>query len=275
MMNALLMEGQALSARRRGILDYVMEQGAVPVGELLKRFSLSRASINRDLLALSAQGMVRRIGANITALPSASEPGSVMYRARQAVAQKQAIATLAASMISPGDTVALDDSTTARFMATSLSGIAPLTVVTNSLGLGMRLGPCETVGLIGLGGHYSPTFDAFVGMVCEQSVVSMRIDMAFVSAAAIHGLTVYHQDEEIIRAKRALMAMADCRVLLADSRKFGISAMSRMGMLAEFDVVITDEGLDPDCARMLRDAGVMLKIAPVSYPVPQAGLTVG
>ncbi|MBF0859761.1 DeoR/GlpR transcriptional regulator [Gluconobacter sp. LMG 31484] len=273
-MNAMLMEGQALSGRRRGILDYVMEQGAVPVGELLKRFSLSRTSINRDLLALSAQGLIRRNGANITALPSVSAPGSILYRSRQEVAQKQAIAKLAASMVSPGDTVALDDSTTALCMAESLSEIAPLTVVTNSLGLGMRLGSCETVSVIGLGGNYSPTFDAFAGMVCEQSVRAMRIDMAFVSAAAVHGLTAYHQVEEIVRAKRALMDTADCRVLLVDSRKFDTSAMSRLAMLSEFDVVITDDGIDPDYAEMLRDAGVTLRIASVSPSVSDDSFTV-
>ncbi|MBS1103136.1 DeoR/GlpR transcriptional regulator [Gluconobacter sp. Dm-62] len=267
-MNAVLVEGQALSGRRRGILDYVTEQGAVPVSDLLKRFSLSRASINRDLLALSAQGLIRRIGTNITALPSVSAPGSVMYRTRQAVAEKRAIARLAAFMVSPGDTVALDDSTTVRAMAESLSAISPLTVVTNSLGLATRLGPSETVTLIGLGGHYTPTFEAFAGMICEESVMSMRIDLAFVSAAAIHDLTAYHQVEEIIRAKRALLAVADCRVLLADSRKFGISAMNRLSTLSEFDVVVTDDGIDPVCAEQLRDAGVSLKIAPVSRPDP-------
>ncbi|KXU99690.1 DeoR family transcriptional regulator [Gluconobacter potus] len=273
-MNAVLVEGQVLSGRRRGILDYVTERGVVPVGDLLERFSLSRASINRDLLALSAQGLLRRIGPDITALPSASSSGSVVYRARQAVAQKQAIAALAASLISPGDTVALDDSTTVQAMADSLSAITPLTVVTNSLGLGTRLGACETLGLIGLGGRYSPTFEAFVGMVCEQSVMSMRIDLAFVSAAAVHGLTAYHQVEEVIRAKQALMAVADSRVLLVDSGKFGNSAMSRLASLSGFDVVITDDGIDPAYAAMLRDAGVTLKIAAVSLPVESA-LTAG
>ena len=273
MMNALLTEGQALSGRRRGILDYVTEHGVVPVADLLKRFSLSRASINRDLLVLCAQGLVRRVGADITALPNISAAGSVMYRRGQAVAEKQAIATLAASMVSQGDTIALDDSTTAGAMADRLSDIAGLTVVTNSRGLVSRLGPCETVGLIGLGGRYSPTFDAFVGRICEQAVRSMRINTAFVSAAAVSGMAVYHQVEDIIQAKRALMDVADCRVLLADSRKFDTSAMNRLALLSEFDVVITDDGIDPARAGLLRDAGIALKIADV--PRPGSGVTPG
>ena len=271
MMSALLTEGQALSGRRRGILAYVTEHGVVPVADLLKRFSLSRASINRDLLVLCAQGLVRRIGTDITTLPNIGASASVVYRRAQAVAEKQAIATLAASMVSQGDTVALDDSTTAGAMADTLCEIAQLTVVTNSLGLVSRLGPCETVGLIGLGGRYSPTFDAFVGRICEQAVMSMRINMAFVSAAAISGVTAYHQVEDIIQAKRALMDVADCRVLLADSRKFDTVAMNRLALLSEFDVVITDDGIDPARAGLLRDAGIALKIADV--PRPGSGVT--
>lgn len=174
-------------------------------------------------------------------------------------------------MVGQGDTVGLDDSTTAWAMTDRLCEIAQLTVVTNSLGIVSRLAPCETVGLIGLGGRYSPTFDAFVGRICEQAVMSMRINMAFVSAAAISGVTAYHQVEDIIQAKRALMGVADCRVLLADSRKFDTVAMNRLALLSEFDVVITDDGIDPARAGLLRDAGIALKIADV--PRPGSGVT--
>ncbi|GBR68599.1 DeoR/GlpR family DNA-binding transcription regulator [Gluconobacter kanchanaburiensis] len=267
--------GQSLSGRCRGILDFVMERGAVPVEELVKTFSLSQASVNRDLMALSVQGLIRRTGKKITALPGLGVAASVTYRSRQAVARKTAIAALATSLISPGETLAFDDSTTARCVGTSLTDIAPLAIVTNSLGLGLHLGQSETITFVGLGGHYLPAFDAFVGMICEQAIHSMRIDTAFVSAAAIDGLTAFHQSEDVTRVKRALMETADRRVLLVDSGKFGRTAMCRFATLAEFDVVITDDGLDPQLADLLRDAGVPLWLAPVAPATDHTGAIVG
>ncbi|EHH67435.1 DeoR/GlpR family DNA-binding transcription regulator [Gluconobacter morbifer] len=264
-MSGVLSAPRGVSGRRRAILDYVTMQGPVSVAALGERFVVNRISLSRDLQMLVAQGLLRKVGNAVTAWPSGVSAGSVMYRLDQAVRQKAAIAGMAASMIRPGDTVALDDSTTVRFLADHLEELGSLTVITNSLGLGMMAGRLQDVTLIGLGGHYSTAFDAFAGVLCERSLATLRIDTLFMSAGAIHGTAAYHQDEDLIKIKTAMMRQADWRVLMVDSRKFGISVLNRLADLSEFDVVITDDGISPEQVERLASAGVALRIATVSH----------
>ena len=60
--------------------------------------------------------------------------------------------------------------------------------------------------------------------------------------------------------ERALMGVADKRVLLVDSSKFGVTALIRLAELSEFDVVLTDSGIAPTEAETLRQNGVNLRI---------------
>ena len=91
------------------------------------------------------------------------------------------------------------------------------------------------------------------------------------STSAVHGLSAYHQDGDLIKAKSALMNMADRRVLMVDSRKFGISALNHLANLTDFDAVITDSGLSGETADRMMGAGVKLHIADIpSAEIPMA-----
>lgn len=262
----LLPGSRGLSTRRQAVLDYVTEQGCVLIQDLLSHFVMTRAAMNRDLHALATQGLIRKVGESVTTLSNAVAASSITHRARQAVQEKLGITAIAAGLIEEGDTIALDDSTTSRFLSERLSSIGQLTVVTNSLGISTKVGRSRDISLIALGGHYNPTFDAFLGVLCERSVTSLRINTLFMSTSAIHGLSAYHQDEDLIKAKSALMNMADRRVLMVDSRKFGLSALNHLANLSDFDTVITDSGLAEDVANRLVKAGINLHIAEMQAP---------
>ncbi|MBS0993559.1 DeoR/GlpR transcriptional regulator [Gluconobacter cerinus] len=271
MMPDILHGSRALSARRQAVLDYVTAHGCVLIQDLLVQFTMTRAAMNRDLHALATQGLIRKVGESVTTLSNAVAASSIMLRARQAVQEKLGITAIAAGLIEEGDTIALDDSTTSRFLSERLTAIGQLTVVTNSLGISTKIGRSRDISLIALGGRYNPTFDAFLGVLCERSVTSLRINTLFMSTSAIHGLSAYHQDEDLIKAKSALMNMADRRVLMVDSRKFGISALNHLANLTDFDAVITDSGLSGEIADRMMGAGVKLHIADIpSAEIPMA-----
>ncbi|AQU88695.1 DeoR family transcriptional regulator [Komagataeibacter nataicola] len=261
-MNMLhLAETGAVATRRRAMVDYVMNRGNVEIDELVTRFATSRMTIHRDLQALSAQGLLRRVHGGVTALPNGIAESSMLYRRRRAMREKKAMAAMAASMIVPGDVIALDDSTTACCMVDHLATMGGVTVVTNSLGIASTLAGMPSISLMALGGRYHPIFDAFFGLMCEQAIGALRVNTLFMSVSAVHGVNAYHQEQEIVKAKHALMRSADRRVLMADSTKFGSNALNRLADLSEFDVVITDDGLDPAIRDSLLDHGVTLQMA--------------
>jgi len=243
------------------MLDAVAEAGSVQVDELAARFAISRMTVHRDLDELAEQGLVRKVHGGATTRASSLVETSVLHRAHLCTPEKQAVAHAAASLIEPGQAIIIDDSTTVATLLPYLPALRPLTVITNSLGVVQALCAVHGINVICLGGNYIPTFNAFFGLVCEQAIGSLRANTLFMSTSTVFGLSAYHQEQDVVKTKRALMGVVDKRILMVDSRKFGMTALNRLAGLSEFDLVLTDEGLDMAARNDLRAAGVKLRVA--------------
>ena len=132
----------------------------------------------------------------------------------------------------------IDDSTTANFLAPMLAKVTPLTVITNSLALASQLTDAPEITLVSLGGEYHPTYNAFIGHVCERALAGLRVNTLICSASAVSGTTALIQDAQVVRIKQAMMAAAARKILLVDSTKFGKVALHLFADLTAFDLVI-------------------------------------
>ena len=251
------------AGRRKALLDYLLPVGAAQVDELADRFGVSRMTVHRDLKILEEQGIVRRVHGGVTVRSSNLADSTILYRSRLADAEKDALARAAVELVEPGQAIILDDSTTAAHVAAQIVSRKPLTVITNGLSIIDMLKDAHGIETIGLGGHYNPRFNAFFGYFCEQAIGSLRANILFMSTSTVLGTTAYHQQEEVVKIKRALMNAAERRVLLIDSSKFGKTALIRLAPLSEFDEVITDSGIRPEDAEVLRKANVHLRVVDV------------
>lgn len=144
----------------------------------------------------------------------------------------------------------------------------PLTVLTNSMGIATQLAGARDISLICLGGKYHPRFDAFLGILCEQGTKSLRANTLFMSVSAVRDLGAYHQEQEIVKCKMALMEIVDRRILMIDSQKFDVTALNRLANLSDFDVVITDSGVSENQKNRMLDAGINLHVAPLGDMAP-------
>jgi DeoR/GlpR family transcriptional regulator of sugar metabolism len=248
------------TGRRKALLDYLLPAGSAQVEELADHFGVSRMTVHRDLRLLEEQGIVRRVHGGVTVRSSSLADSTILYRARLADAEKDALARAAAELVEPGQAIILDDSTTVGHLAAHLVDCKPLTVITSSLTIIDTLKDAPGIETICLGGHYNARFNAFFGYLCEQAVGSLRANTLFMSTSTILGLIAFHQQEEVVKTKRALMEAADRKILLIDSTKFGKTSLIKLAMLTEFDLVITDSGLAPSDADALLKDGVKLSI---------------
>lgn len=71
---------------------------------------------------------------------------------------------------------------------------------------------------------------------------------------------------QVVRVKQAMMAAAMRRNQLLDHSKFGKVALHVLGALGEFDAMLVDDGLDPDLARRMTEAGVPLQLVRTDRP---------
>lgn len=249
-----------VDGRRQVILDLLMESGSATVDELSAHFDVSRMTIHRDLDQLEQEGLLRKVRGGASMQASGQFESDFRYRQRLAGPEKQRIAAAAASLVEPGQTVVIDDSSTAGGVAAHLMDLRPLTVITNNLGVIQQLAGAAGITLIALGGQYSKKFHGFFGLLADEALRSLRADIAFVSTSSIHGVRAYHQDQEVVQTKRLMLAAAERRYLLVDHGKFGRPALHFFTALDGFDAVLTGQEPEEAIGRVFDEAGIRLTI---------------
>ncbi|MGW2330073.1 DeoR/GlpR family DNA-binding transcription regulator [Streptomyces sp. NPDC001700] len=231
-------------ARRQAITEHVLAHSTATAAELADLTGVSLMTVHRDLDELARLGVLRKFRGGVSALPSSVFESSLAYRMGAHRAEKEAVAATAAELVEPGMSVMLDDSTTALALARLLLESAPLTVVTNARRVIEVFAGVPRIRLIGLGGEYSHTHDSFLGVPCAEAIGALSVDLALVSTSAMDATTTYHQEQDVVLVKRAMLAAAARTVLLMDASKTRRTALHRLRPLADFDHLVVDGGAD-------------------------------
>lgn len=221
--------------------------------ELAKIFDVSVMTIYRDLDTMSEQGWLRKTRGGATVQRSALFELNVRARLEENRTLKTAIGMAAATLISHGDAVILDDSTSALAMVEPIKEIGPITLVTNFRKIIDATVDHADIDLMALGGRYHPSYDSFFGPTTVDSLTNLYADLAFVSASAVNGDQCLHPVPEAIAVKKAMLAAATTKVLLLDHSKFDKRALHRFASLGDFDVIVVDADTDEDHLNMLRE----------------------
>ena len=246
--------------RRSEIIRILMESGSAQIKDLATMLGVSLMTIHRDLNDLHDQGLVRRIRGAVSAEKSMLFESSYLYRARQHVEEKRRLARAAAAHIEPGNAIVWDDSSTTFHVCDFIEQMTPVTVITNALPVMERLRDMQDVELIGLGGKYHRVYNGFFGMACERAIRSYHVDVALLSTTTVQGMSLFTQDEQVVRAKQAMMEIARKKILLVDESKFHFSALNYVAELSNFDVVLVSHSVDKAVVERMNEAGVKLEL---------------
>lgn len=260
------------------ILEQVNLNGGAKVSELVDLLGVSDMTVRRDISVLDRRGLVSRVHGGATAVGrrSTEEPGFAAKSALQ-TAEKTGIAQLAATLVKPGDSVALSAGTTTYQIAQELRSVADLTVVTNSVPVAESLHRVArgdlTVVLIG--GVRTPS-DALVGPVAVAALRTLNVDWLFLGVHGFEeraGLTTPNLVEA--ETNRALIHSARRVVVTADSTKWGVVGLSSIASLNEVHYLVTDDGLGPEAGRVVQSHVGKLMIAQVGASAAVEGDVAG
>jgi DeoR/GlpR family transcriptional regulator of sugar metabolism len=250
--------------RRRLISERIRSRGVVSVAEMAASLGTTEITLRRDLRAMAKEGLlVRTHGGAVLPAALGHEP-SYSEKARQAGAEKAAIARLAVTMIRPGDSILLGPGTTTLALARLLVNSPELTVVTNSLLVAQVLMDAPHVEVILTGGTLRRSIHAVVGPATEETVRSLRASQAFISGngfTAERGLST--PSPLVAATDRAFAAAAQQVVVLADYTKIGEDTMCQTVPLARVHVLITDSRARSADLDAVRAAGVDVRVAEV------------
>lgn len=248
--------------RQAAITEMVMAAGSVRIEELADTFGVSLMTVHRDLDALAASGLLRKSRGMATALASTLSESPTEYRERLNPSEKAALAAVAISMIEPGQSVILDDSTTGLHLAGLLGERQPLTVITNFQPLMDTVVRQPDLTLLALGGQYYPWCRAYMGSVTLGALRNIRADIFFMSTSAVTDGICFHQHHDTVLVKRAMFESARTRVAYVDHTKFERRALHALVPLNAFDTVIVDAQTPREHIQALQREGTNVVVAP-------------
>ena len=231
--------------RREQIALMLRDEKRVSVSALAATYDVSEETIRRDLEKLESMGLARRTYGG--ALYNEDERKETPYdvRKRSDVKAKYAIAKLAAGLISDGEYIMLDESSTSFYIACQLKKRKNLTVITNSMEIVSELSELNSWTVMCTGGVKRKNAPSFAGHQAENMVRAYHADKAIISCSCLDvdvGFTDRHEDTALI--KMAMMASAKQVILAVDSGKFDKVAFASIGRLDQVRYIVTDK--EPD-----------------------------
>jgi DeoR/GlpR family transcriptional regulator of sugar metabolism len=245
------------------ILEDLEQAGSLSVTELAEKYEVSRETIRRDLLRLESDGLLRRMhGGAVRSSNRIDLEIPFTLREKRFAAQKFQIGREAAKLIQDGDTVIIDDSSTALQVAKSISQKVRVTVLTNSFSVANHFIRRNNVRTIFLGGDVRERSYSCVGPSTAQFVRSYRVDVLILGCEGISiedGLTDSYDVE--VELKTTMIAAASKTVVVVDSNKFGKAYFAKVAPIQVASVIVTDSGLPDEIRTELTRSGVTVIIA--------------
>lgn len=231
--------------RKFKIAEVVGKNGGVKTSDLSNMFSVSEMTILRDLDMLEQQGVLKRVYGGAVNLKNPIKELSVILRKQINAKEKNIIAEKAAKLISDGESIFLDSSTTAFALSKKLGLKTGLTVITNGLELINELKNNSNINLFCPGGELQLSTMSFIGTSAEDYLKEHYVDKAFVSASGVSlqsGITVENAVQAAI--KKIMFKNSLSRVILVDSSKFDVVRLSKVCKLEDINAIVTDRKPD-------------------------------
>ena len=265
------MSKQTRTARIQRILELLETRDEVHVSELASEFSVSAVTVRHDLTEIASQGLASRVRGGVRAIHRRQSELAFDVRLRLQSPEKRAIAKAAAAMVGDGESVALDSSTTAYYLALELRKKRELVVVTNGLLIAVALADSPGVNVLVTGGMFRLPAMSVVGDPAGDVLRGTRIDTGFLGARGIsidRGLLDLNPEE--VQIKREMVAACERVVGVFDKTKWQRSALLSFAAPEVVDAIVTDSGAPAEFVEEWRERGVEVTTVEPEDPRQQA-----
>lgn len=250
-----------LEERRDAILSMLERDEVVRITDLSKHFHVSPATIRKDMRSLEQEGLIRRTHGGAIKPQQDHEMGIEMA-AVSAPSEKARIGRAAANLVSDNDILFVQAGTTCRQFVRALKGKRNLTIFVNDFEIAMdveRILPDSQIvflgGVVRQGYHYTHGTEAI------RQLHNYRIPTAYMCTNAFT-FDIGFSTHQLSQANwlQAQAQVAERRVMLLDSTKFGISAPYGALGLDDIDYLVTDSGMDAQTREGIRREAPSLEI---------------
>lgn len=227
--------------RRREILSRLGSEGKVIVAELARDFSVTEETVRRDLERLDKEGLASKTHGGAVAVQNSTLDIPYKIRFGVNVEEKQKIADTVASLISDGEKIMVDGSSTAIYIIKKLKSKKNMTVITNSVEILLELADKPDWTVLSTGGVLKEGALALTGSSAERMISSYHVDTAICSCKGVDtelGVTDSNEQDTLI--KQAMFSSAERTILAVDNGKLDKKSFVKVCNLKDIDILVTD-----------------------------------
>jgi DeoR/GlpR family transcriptional regulator of sugar metabolism len=253
------MESQAdlyPAERQQKIIDILVQNKRASVSELSQLFSVSEVTVRADLQTLAEQNLIVRTHGGAVLISPVPELSLTLRRQKQ-VQEKASIGAAAAELVSNGDAVFLDASSTALVVAHQLRRHRDLTVLTHSLAVAQALLDAPSVTVVLAGGILQRDTISLIGVGGLAPLRDFNIQTGFFGA---HGLSMQDGLTDVsageAEVKREVIAMCRQVVAIIDATKWGRVGPASFANFQDLDVIVTDNQAPANLVEQARAKGM-------------------
>lgn len=244
------------------LMAVVERHGKIGITELQQQSEGSRATFQRDLAELENSGRILRSYGMVRCAEAAGEapwlsglrrPGQISN-----LEAKRRIGKRALELIEPQETVFVTHGTTTQQIFNSVDADKPFSVFTDGIDILLKCAPLRNVRTYLLGG--SCNFDTmqmeYIPVVTShlENINIQKLIMGVAAVSHINGVAFY--DFASYQLLKLIAEKCDEIVVVADSRKFGRSAMVDFIPIHKIKTIVTDTGLSDAICREFKGVGV-------------------
>ncbi|WP_285767268.1 DeoR/GlpR family DNA-binding transcription regulator [Peribacillus sp. SI8-4] len=246
------------SERRKIILEKLTDQHRVTIKELSEDIKVSEATLRTDLSKMEEEGLLKRTHGGAILSDKQDSDTSFTTRELKNRHEKAAIAKKAAELLSNGQCIMLDSSSTALELARTIKDMPiRLTVVTSGINTALELNENPHITVILLGGIIKKGSFSLEGSLGINILNQINIDLMFTSANGFSfesGLTDFSVYE--VELKKAMVSASNKVVALLDHTKINKNSIASFASVKQIDTIITDDDVTGSYINNLKEQNV-------------------
>lgn len=229
--------------RLDNIISLIKSNGySATVEFIAQELGVSASTIRRDLRQLEIDKRIKRSYGKAECVEEITDLLPFTIRFRKNLAEKMAVCRLASALVSEGDTVFIDASSTAYCLTRFLREIPNVKIITNGVENVNGL-MNEKVEVYSTGGKLSDgNRIALVGKRTLDFVRSTHANIAFMSTFAVNRKGgCYDICDDEVAVRQEMLKNSDKRVLMVDDKKLDKKAPFLLANVEDFDYIVCNK----------------------------------
>ena len=260
-----LMRKMFAPERQKIIMEKLNEQQRIIIKDLSREINVSEATLRTDLTKMEEEGLLKRTHGGAILPDAIDNETSFSTREQKNRDEKSAIAKKAAELLSPGQCIMLDASSTALELARYLRDMQiRLTVVTSGINTALELHDHPDITVILLGGIVKKGSYSLEGSLGINILSQINIDLMFTSANGFSfesGLTDFSVYE--VELKKAMVNAANRVVALLDHTKINKNSIASFASIDQIDTIITDYAMQDNLLKKFKEHNIDVKVVAI------------